>query len=67
MKGRMVVEEKKGIPEALKDDAMEQVAGGETVLILQPYELKRCAADPSHVYIGTLNACPRCGCKEFTF
>ena len=27
---------------------------------------KRCVDDPSHVYALRFNACPICGCREYT-
>lgn len=51
----------------LTDDALEQAAGGKTVIILnQPMEFKICAANSSHVYPIILDACPECGAKEYT-
>lgn len=51
----------------LTDDALEQAAGGETVIILnQPMEFKICAANSAHVYPIIFDACPECGTKEYT-
>lgn len=35
--------------------------------IVQPMGFKYCAADPTHVYVHIHDACPICGCKEFTY
>ena len=65
-------ENKKSIPESadskpLTDEQLAEVSGGETVkIIIQPIGFKRCAADPSHVYVEIHDACPICGSKEFT-
>lgn len=51
----------------LTDEQLTGVNGGEVVQpILQPMGFKYCAADPSHVYVEIHDACPICGCKEFT-
>ena len=50
----------------LEEDQLSEAAGGETVVI-QPVGYKRCAADPSHLYVELLDACPVCGCRAFTF
>jgi len=58
---------KKNKPAELTEDQLEEVSGGETVRpIVQPMYFKYCAADPAHVYPGLHDACPICGCKEFT-
>ena len=64
---------KKPIPEhaqsnALSDDQLAEVVGG----MMDPLNVsiihsKRCAADSSHVYALRFNACPICGCKEYTY
>ena len=66
-----MMENKKIIPEnaesrLLDDDQLSEVAGGETVVI-QPIGYKRCAANPEHLYVEVLGACPVCGCREFTY
>lgn len=35
-------------------------------LVVQPMGFKYCAANPEHVYPEIHEACPICGCKEFT-
>lgn len=66
-------ENKKIIPETannkpLSDEQLSEVWGGaDPVVIVQPMPHKFCAANPTHVYIFTLDACPVCGCKEFTY
>jgi len=68
-----MVENKKNCPEPaentpLTDERLSEVSGGEaTMLIAHPVGFKYCAADPSHVYVDTLEACPVCGSKEFTY
>jgi len=55
-------------PAELTEDQLSEVSGGETVQpILQPMGFKYCAADPTHVYVHIHDACPICGCKEFTY
>ena len=66
-----MTENRKNIPESaesksLTDDQLTEVTGGETV-VLQPVGYKRCAADPSHLYVEVLDACPKCGCRAFTY
>ena len=51
----------------LTDEQLSGVTGGETVQpILHPMGFKHCAANPEHVYVEIHDACPICGCKEFT-
>ena len=58
---------KKNKPAELTEEQLEEVSGGEIVkIILQPMGMKRCAANPEHVYPDIHAACPTCGCKEFT-
>lgn len=40
--------------------------GEEPVILVQPMGFKYCAADPTHVYPVVFDACPVCGCKEYT-
>ena len=66
-----MTENKKTIPEntenkPLTDDQLTGVTGGKTVIIVQPMGFKRCAANSEHVYVEVHDACPICGCKEFT-
>ena len=52
----------------LNEEQLEKVSGGEgKVVIVQPMGHKRCAANPEHVYVEFHDACPVCGCKEFTY
>jgi len=52
----------------LNEEQLEEVSGGKTVqVIVQPMGFKRCAANPEHVYVEIHDACPVCGCKEFTY
>ena len=55
-------------PTELPDDQLTSVAGGRLNgdVINQPMGFKYCAADPTHVYVEIHDACPICGCKEFT-
>ena len=58
---------KKNKPAELAEDQLSEVSGGEMeTIIVQPMGFKRCAANPEHVYADVLDACPVCGCKEFT-
>ena len=63
---------KKPIPEhaqsnALSDDQLAEVVGGMMgTLNAHLMRFKYCAADPSHVYPAVLDACPECGCREYT-
>ena len=61
----------KNIPETkaveLKEEELEQASGGEVIILVHPVRHKVCAANPSHVYVATHNACPECGEKAFTF
>ena len=58
---------KKNKPAELAEDQLSEVTGGKMVnIILQPMGMKRCAANPEHVYVAIHDACPICGCKEFT-
>ena len=52
----------------LSDEQLSGVTGGELNgdVIVQPMAFKRCAANPDHVYVDIHDACPICGCKEFT-
>ena len=52
----------------LTEDQLEEVSGGELNgdVLVQPMAFKRCAANPEHVYVAIHDACPICGCKEFT-
>ena len=58
---------KKNNPAELPEDQLEEVSGGKTVIILRSMGYKRCAANPEHVYGEMLDACPTCGCREFTY
>lgn len=66
-----MAENKKDIPETvmgkpLTDDELTEVTGGEKEqVVVQTIGFKRCAADPSHVYVEIHDACPVCGCREF--
>ena len=55
-------------PAELTEDQLSEVSGGEKNgdVIVQPMAFKRCAANPEHVYPDIHDACPICGCKEFT-
>lgn len=63
---------KKPIPEhaqskALTDDQLVEVVGGtKSTFTVIATGFKCCVADPSHVYADVLDACPICGCKEYT-
>ena len=58
---------KKNKPAELEEDQLSGVSGGETVQpIVHPMAFKRCTANPDHVYVELHDACPICGCKEFT-
>ncbi len=59
---------KKNKPAELTEDQLEEVSGGELNgdVLVQPMAFKRCAANPEHVYVAIHDACPICGCKEFT-
>ena len=51
----------------LVDQQLSDVTGGEMpTIIVQPVPFKRCAADPTHVYVALHDACPVCGTKEFS-
>ena len=52
----------------LTDKQLSGVTGGEKNgdVMTQPMEFKRCAANPDHMYVHIHDACPVCGCKEFT-
>lgn len=53
--------------EELTEDQLTEVSGGETVNILvHPMAFKRCTANPDHVYVEIHEACPICGCKDYT-
>ena len=63
----------KNIPEgaqsnALSDDQLAEVVGGmmDTFNVIA-IGSKCCVDDPSHVYALRFNACPICGCKEYTY
>ena len=74
---------KKSKPAELTEEQEAEVTGGQTVqpivqpivvqplvqppVIVQPMGFKYCAADPTHVYVEIHDACPICGCKEFTY
>ena len=59
---------KENKPAELTEDQLSEVSGGETLNILvHPMGFKYCAADPTHVYVEIHDACPICGCKEFTY
>ena len=59
---------KKNKPAELAEDQLSMVSGGRMEQpILQPMGFKYCAADPSHVYVEIHDACPICGCREFTY
>ena len=59
---------KKNKPAELKEDQLTDVTGGDRNgdVIAQPMGFKYCAADRTHVYVEIHEACPICGCKEFT-
>jgi len=59
---------KKNKPAELVEDQLAGVTGGNRNgdVITQPMAFKRCAANPEHVYVAIHDACPICGCKEFT-
>lgn len=73
---------KKNMPAELAEDQLSGVSGGhmnkiefiqpvlepgkQPIVTVQPMAFKYCAADPTHVYPVILDACPVCGCKEFT-
>ena len=59
---------KKNKPAELTEDQLEEVSGGKLNgdVLVQPMAFKRCAANPEHVYVAIHDACPICGCKEFT-
>ena len=58
---------KKNKPAELAEDQLSDVSGGETVIIVvHPMAFKRCVANPDHVYVELHDACPICGCKEYT-
>jgi len=60
---------KKNKPAELTEDQLAEVSGGETapIIVVHPMRFKCCAADPMHVYVEIHDACPICGCKEFTY
>jgi len=62
--------ENKKIPEnkPLTDEQLTNVSGGNMNddMVLEPVGFKRCADDPTHIYLETLKACPVCGCRAFT-
>ena len=63
----MMTDPRKNGPAELAEDQLSAVSGGETAQpILQPMAFKRCVANPEHVYVEIHDACPICGCKEFT-
>ena len=66
-----MAESKKKIPEesnALSDDQLAEVVGGMMgTFNVIAIGFKCCVADPSHVYADVLDACPICGCKEYTY
>jgi len=59
---------KKNKPAELVEDRLAGVTGGNRNgdVLIQPMAFKRCAANPEHVYVAIHDACPICGCKEFT-
>ncbi len=58
---------KENKPAELAEDQLSEVSGGEMVkIIVQPMAFKRCVANPDHVYVELHDACPICGCKEYT-
>jgi len=67
-----MMDNEKRIPEGIEnktltDNQLSGVTGGEMrAFVLQPMGFKRCAADPTHVYVEIHDACPICGSKEFT-
>ena len=62
----------KNLPEgaqsnALTDDQLVEVVGGmKGTFTVIATGFKCCVADPSHVYALRFNACPICGCREYT-
>ena len=62
-----MTDSKKNMPAELTEDQLSEVSGGEMVkIIVQPMAFKRCVANPDHVYVELHDACPICGCKEYT-
>ncbi len=63
-----MTDSKKNKPAELTEDQLTGVSGGELNgdVLVQPMAFKRCAANPEHVYVAIHDACPICGCKEFT-
>lgn len=75
-----MTDSKKNKPAELTEEQLTGVSGGEEVeihylqpiellpeqLVVQPMGFKYCAANPEHVYPEIHEACPICGCKEFT-
>ena len=62
-----MTDSKENKPAELAEDQLSEVSGGEMVkIIVQPMAFKRCVANPDHVYVELHDACPICGCKEFT-
>ena len=63
-----MINPKKNKPAELTEDQLSEVTGGDRNgdVIVQPMAFKRCAAHPDHVYVAIHDACPVCGCKEFS-
>ena len=63
-----MTDSKKNKPAELAEDQLTRVTGGDLNgdVLTQPMGFKYCAADPTHVYVELHDACPICGCKEFT-
>ena len=62
---------KKNMPAELAEDQLEEVTGGESAQpvvqpIVHPMAFKRCVDNPDHVYVELHDACPICGCREYT-
>ena len=58
----------KNKPAELAEEQLSEVSGGERNgdVLVQPMGFKYCAANPTHVYVEVHDACPICGCKEYT-
>lgn len=57
---------KNKLAELAEDQLSEVTGGGMERLVAQLTAYKRCVANPDHVYPESHDACPICGCKEFT-
>ena len=54
--------------DGLAEDQLSGVTGGgmNGDVIVQPMGFRRCTANPEHVFVDIHDACPICGCREFT-